>query len=85
MVVNGLTHHAATAEECRQKITLDFLQKGAGGSKFPGLLQLDADKGAVRSASLTNIGPDKLRLNLTLNGGDAVLLKFGDGRPFVGY
>ncbi len=85
MVVNGLTHHAAAAEECRQKITLDFLQKGAGGSKFPGLLQLDADKGAVRSASLTNIGPDKLRLNLTLNGGDAVLLKIGDEGRFVGF
>jgi hypothetical protein len=85
MVVNGLTHHAATAEECRQKITLDFLQKGAGGSHFPGVLQLNADKGAVRKASLTKIGSDKLRLTLTLNGGDAVLLKFGDDGRFVGF
>jgi hypothetical protein len=84
MVVNGLTHHAAAADQCRQKIALDFLKRSADGAKFPGLLQLDPDRVAATPLKLTPVGQDKLRLTLILDGGDGVLLKFGQGGPFLG-
>ncbi|MEO6434696.1 MAG: hypothetical protein ABIP55_02900, partial [Tepidisphaeraceae bacterium] len=78
MVVNGLSSPTATAEEARQRITLDFL------NTIPGLLELDSDTGEVKNVSLQNVGGGKLRLTLELDGGSSALFKFDSGTPFIG-
>ncbi|MDB6057249.1 MAG: hypothetical protein JWO95_1093 [Verrucomicrobiales bacterium] len=77
MVVNGLTDPTGTAADCLQEITLNFNSNlGAVEMLNPltGLAEL-------QQLTLTN-GVRQLILNL--NGGEAALLKFPDGAPFVG-
>jgi len=78
MVVNGLTDPSGSGADCAQDIKLNFL------GSVPGIEELDPETGALTFPSLTTISGGKKQLDLTLDGGDGILLKFNDGAPFVG-
>jgi hypothetical protein len=78
MVTNGLCDLAATPEQTRQRITLNF----ADAPATEALLKLDRGSGNVVEVPLKLISKRR-QLVLDLDGGTAELLKFKDGRPFI--
>jgi hypothetical protein len=83
MVANGLTSATGSAADCKQQIIMDFNKTGTNGQTFPGLVQLNSDTGLVEPMTMTTVS-NKMRLTLTLDGGQGVLLKFNTGSAFVG-
>jgi hypothetical protein len=80
MIVNALTDpHARSADDCTQKITLNF----AFPPGMSSIEMLDPDTGALKTVKLPVV-QSRNQLVLKLAGGDAALLKFADGAPFVG-
>lgn len=77
MIVNGLADPTATPADCLQEIKLNFHSSLAAVE----ILNPLTGVAELQNLTLTN-GLRQLVLNL--NGGDAVLLKFADGAPFVG-
>jgi hypothetical protein len=80
MVVNGLTDPTGTAADCLQEIRLNF----ALTNGITGLVMLDPVAGQLQTNTLPIVN-GRHQLILNLNGGDAVLFKFSDGAPFVGW
>jgi hypothetical protein len=72
MVVNGLTSPDEEADT-RQRIRLNFVRQD-----FPGLMMLNSATGEVEVLTLNPITATRLQLELVLEGGEGVLLKFGD-------
>ncbi len=81
LVVNGLTDPTGTSADCMQTIVLDF--SNLSGS-LTNLIMLDPSTGQLITNGLPAFST-KRRLSLNLNGGDAALLKFNTGAPFVGF
>src|ERR1051325_4066009 len=77
VVVNGLTATNGTAADCLQEITLNFLDS------FTTIETLNPLTGDVQTQALPVVN-SRRQLVLNLNGGDAALVKFLDGAPFVG-
>jgi hypothetical protein len=87
MVVNALTDPTGSADDCAQRINLNFMDLPDGDLSTPGnqgIQLLDPDTGEVVTPTLASVGSGKYQLSLTLPGGDAALFKFNDGAPFVG-
>jgi hypothetical protein len=78
MVVNGLTATNGTAADCSQKIELNFQDT------FTSLDMLDPVSGQLTNVPLPVVN-SRRQLTLNLIGGDAVLFKFANGAPFVGF
>jgi len=80
MVVNSLTDPGGTAADCTQEIRLNFLES------VQSVQVLDPDSGKVMTQKLAPAPQSSTRRQLVLKlaGGDAALLKFNDGAPFVG-
>ena len=80
MVVNALTDPTGSAEDCTQEVRLNLLDS------LQSVQLLDPDTGKVVTKPLP-LAPEsgtRRQLVLKLAGGDAALLKFNDGAPFVG-
>jgi hypothetical protein len=78
LVVNGLTDPSGSAADCRQDIALRF----NANTNNAAVEVLDLETGLVTTNNLPLVS-SKRQLVLTLDGGDAALLKFSDGVPFV--
>jgi hypothetical protein len=87
MVVNALTDPTGSADDCAQAISLTFANLPDGDRATPGnqgVALLDPDTGKIVTPTLAPVGGGKVQLSLKLAGGDAALLKFNNGAPFVG-
>jgi hypothetical protein len=90
MLLNGLAWSAASVEETRQSITVDF---DFGNSGITGLQRIRRSDGQVETIGVggtysdltwTHKGTTTYQLTLMLDGGTADLFKFDTGAPFVG-
>ena len=90
MILNGLAWNAASVEETRQAITVNF---DFGTNNISGLQRIRRSDGQVESIKVggtysnltwTATGVSTYQLVLTLDGGTADLFKFDTGAPFVG-
>ena len=78
MVTNGLSDLAGTGADCRQRITLNFVDAPATAA----MQKIDRNTGRVVDLPLSLVGKRR-QLVLDLDGGTAELLKFKTGAPFV--